>query len=119
MIHSVQIENIEQMRREAGIDDVELRAEILELKIGDHVRITFISESNSHETLLVRISRIQGTWFRGELAQRPELSALSKLEPGMEIAFSDAHIHSLRNLPCKPTKTASAASAPDNQFATD
>src|SRR5258708_6931518 len=40
MRHHIELENIEDMRREAGIDDVELREEIRGLRVGDSVRLT-------------------------------------------------------------------------------
>src|SRR5207248_1333804 len=35
---TIEIENIEEMRRQEGIDDVELRGEIRGLKVGDFVK---------------------------------------------------------------------------------
>ena len=56
MASLVEIENIEEMRRKEGIDDVELRMEIRQLKVGDHVRLTISSGSKFHGTVLVRIT---------------------------------------------------------------
>lgn len=92
----VEIENIEEMRRREGIDDVELREEIRGLEVGDLVKLTLLSgKSFAGETLLVRITSIRGPAFRGELAERPVSAALSNLRVGSPVAFTTAHIHSL------------------------
>ena len=43
MRNPVEIENIEEMRRREGIDDVELRSEIRDLQVGDSVRLTLMT----------------------------------------------------------------------------
>jgi hypothetical protein len=91
----IQIENIEEMRRREGIDDVELRAEIRGLRVGDLVRVTLTTGAKSVETLLVRITSIRGAEYRGKLADRPASAGLSKLRAGSPLAFTRAHIHSL------------------------
>jgi hypothetical protein len=93
------IENIEEMRRQEGIDDVELRQAIRGLAAGDLVRLTLLGggRPTAGETLLVRITRIRGRAFRGELAQRPSSAGLSALRVGSPVAFTAAHIHSLPN----------------------
>ena len=91
----IEIENIEEMRRREGIDDVELREEIRELEIGDLVKVTLLTGTKSFETVLVRITSIRGYAFRGKLANRPASSGLSKLRIGAPLAFTTAHIHSL------------------------
>jgi hypothetical protein len=93
----VEIENIEEMRRQAGIDDVELREEIRGLEIGDLVKLTLLTGTNSsaRETLLVRITSIRGSMFRGKLANKPATTGLSKLRVGSHVAFTPAHIHSV------------------------
>ena len=91
----VEIEDIEQRRLRAGIDDVELRAEIRGLQVGDVVKLTFLTGATSFETLSVRITSISGSAFRGKLADRPVAPALSKLRAGSPVAFTAAHIHSL------------------------
>ena len=95
MPNTVEIENIEEMRRQEGIDDVELRIEIRSLHAGDFVKLTFLIGTTSFETLLVRITSIRGSAFRGKLVTRPTSSGLSKLEAGAPIVFTTAHIHSL------------------------
>jgi hypothetical protein len=97
MRNPVEIENIEAMRRREGIEDVELREEIRGLGVGDLVKLTLLSSTNSSagETLLVRITRIRGSAFRGELADRPISAGLSGLRIGSPVAFTAAHIHSI------------------------
>ncbi len=98
MRNPVEIENIEELRRREGIDDVELRKEIRGLKVGDFVKLTLLSGTtgaSSFETLLVRITSIRGSAFRGKLASRPTSTGLSKLRVGSPLAFTTAHIYSL------------------------
>lgn len=97
MRNPIEIEDIEEMRCQEGIDDVELRDEIRGLEIGDHVWITFLTRAPlpGAETLLVRITRISGAAFRGKLAGRPTLAGLSALRVGSPVVFTTNHIHSL------------------------
>jgi len=95
MRNVVEIEDIEQRRLRAGIDDVELRAEIRGLRVGDVVKLTFLTGATAFETLSVRITSISGSAFRGKLADRPLAPALSKLRAGSPVACTAAHIHSL------------------------
>jgi hypothetical protein len=95
MRHPVEIENIEEMRRREGIEDVELREEIRGLRVGDLVKLTFLTGAHSSETLLVRITSIRGAAFRGKLANGPTSAGLSSLRVGSPVAFTAAHIHSL------------------------
>jgi hypothetical protein len=97
MDNSVEIENIEDIRRREGIDDVELRKEIRGLRIGDFVKLTLLTATKSlaGETLLVRITSIKGFAFRGKLADRPTCAGLSGLRVGAPVAFTAAHIHSI------------------------
>jgi hypothetical protein len=91
----VQLENIEEMRRQEGIDDFELRMEIRELKAGDFVKVTFVASSKSFETVLVRVTSIRGSAFRGKLVKRPTSAGLRRLTAGASVSFTTAHIHSL------------------------
>ncbi len=93
----VEIQDIEDMRRRAGIEDVELREAIRGLRVGALVRVTLLvgAPSASGETLLVRITSIRGETFRGKLASRPTSAGLSGLSSGMVLAFTRSHIHSL------------------------
>ena len=98
MRNPLEIENIEEMRRRQGIDDVELHEGIRGLAIGDFVKLTFLAAgggSLTGETLFVRITSIRGGAFRGKLADRPASRGLSKLRVGWPVAFTAAHIHSI------------------------
>jgi hypothetical protein len=95
MRNPIEIENIEAMRRREGIDDAELREAIRGLGIGDFVKLTFLTGPTSFETLLVRITSISGSSFRGKLAETPASAGLSKLRVGSPVVFTTAHIHSL------------------------
>src|SRR5262245_54276803 len=96
MQNPIEIENIEEMRLQVGIDDVELREEIRTLKVGTFVRLTLLTGPKScGETLLVQITAIRGSSFHGKLASRPTSACLSDLLAGSPIAFTRAHIHSL------------------------
>lgn len=92
-----QIQDIEAMRRRAGIDDVELRQAIRGLRPGALVKVTLLAGTPgaAGEILLVRITSIRGDAFRGKLASRPTSSGLSGLRPGRALAFTGSHIHSL------------------------
>jgi hypothetical protein len=93
----VVLEDIEAMRREQGIDDVELREQVRGLRAGDHVKITFLSTAGAPagETLPVRIIRVRGPAFRGELAARPASGPLAGLRVGSRVTFTAAHVHSV------------------------
>lgn len=102
MRHTQEIENIEEMRRRQGIDDLELQEKIRGLHVGDSVKLTFLTGAPScaGETLPVRITRICGYTFRGKLAVKPASAGLSNLRVGVPVIFTTAHIHSLpRKLP--------------------
>jgi hypothetical protein len=101
----VEIQNIEEMRLRAGIDDVELRSEIRGLHVGDVVKLTFLAGTTSYETLSVRITRINGSAFRGRLADSPIAPALSTLRAGSPVSFAAAHIHSLVKRRPAPRRT--------------
>jgi hypothetical protein len=93
----VRIEDIEAMRRCQGIDDVELRAAIRGLGVGDAVRLTLLAgdAAAGGETVVVRITAINGRRFRGTLATRPVQKALAGLKTGLDLAFTADCIHSL------------------------
>jgi hypothetical protein len=92
---SVEIENIEQLRRQEGIDDVELRDEIRRLHPGNMVKISLVTGPNTRETLKVRITSINGTAFRGKLVDRPTAKSLDQLQVGSPLTFTAEHIHSI------------------------
>jgi hypothetical protein len=95
--HLVEIENIDELRRRQGIDDLELRKAIHRLQVGDHVRLTFLigNSSFSGETLPVRITSIRGKALRGKLATAPALAGLSRLRLGSAVLFCADQIHSI------------------------
>jgi hypothetical protein len=104
MRNAVEIEDIEQRRLRAGIDDVGLRSEIRGPHVGNVVKPTFLTGTTSFETLSVRITSISGSAFRGKLADGPFALALSKLRVGSPVAFAAAHIHSLvKRRPAPPS----------------
>jgi hypothetical protein len=90
----VAIENIEEMRQNQGIDDVELRMEVRDLKAGDLVRITLLG-SASAETLTVRITSIVGPAFRGRLVRRPTSAGFFDVTTTTLLSFTANHIHSV------------------------
>ena len=92
---TIEIENIEEMRRQEGIDDVELRVKIRGLKVGDFIKLTFVTGEAFVETSLVRITSIRGFAFRGKLAKRPTSTGLRRLAAGASVSFTTAHIHSV------------------------
>jgi hypothetical protein len=53
MRNTVEIEDLEQRRLQAGIDDVELRLQIQGLRVGDFLKLTFLIGATSSETLAV------------------------------------------------------------------
>ena len=93
----VEIQNIEDMRRREGIEDVELRQAIRGLRVGALVKVTLLAgtEGAAGETLLVRITSIRGDAFRGKLASAPTSAGLAGLRVGLALAFTGSHIHSL------------------------
>jgi hypothetical protein len=102
----VEIENIEEMRRRVGIDDVELREAIRGLRIGDFVQLTLLTvgPSSLGEPRLVRVTRISGSRFQGRLVDGRASAGPSGLRAGSRVAFTADHIHSLpkRRLPHAP-----------------
>src|SRR5436305_235020 len=100
MSKSVHIENIAAMRRQAGIEDIQLEEKISRLKLGDLVKLTFLTsakprkgESIKGETVLVQITKIKGHALSGTLANKPVTPELSHLEIGSPVAFTAANIH--------------------------
>jgi hypothetical protein len=96
MGHNILIEDIAGRRRRQGIDDPDLRNEIRGLAIGDLVRLTLRGEqSESGETVSVRITDMTAEGFRGALVAKPTSKALAGLGVGFAIAFIADHIHSV------------------------
>jgi hypothetical protein len=95
MRNPIEIENIDELRRCHGIEDIELHEEIDRLRVGDHVLLTFLSGTNLRTTLPVRITRIRAGRFRGRLVApiaRPELLGLRL---NAMVAFTAGQIHSI------------------------
>ncbi len=105
MQNRVEIEDIEAMRRQEGIEDVELREDIRGLQAGDFIKLTFLFGPKSAETLLVRITSIRGAAFRGKVTGDPTRPGPSKLRPGSMVVFTAAHIHSIAKRGTKRTTT--------------
>ena len=97
MRQRVEIENIEELRLQEGIDDVELREAVDQLRVGDHVRLTFLAgpEGAARETLLVQVTRVRKTGFLGRLTSRPTRGGLSGLRVGARVAFAAGQVHSI------------------------
>lgn len=107
-----EIEDIEELRRRQGINDDELRQQVRGLRAGDIVLLTLLagSAAPAGESVPVRITRVQGSGFRGELVRKPATSALAGLRAGLALVFTAAHIHSL--LKGRPTDPGRAHAAP-------
>jgi hypothetical protein len=101
MRHTVTIENIDELRKQEGIDDVELHDEIRRLRVGDYVRLTFLTDGKpfTGETLFVRITSIKDSAYRGKLAGDPTLTGLGELHAGSSVSFTADHIHSISREP--------------------
>ncbi len=97
MSQRVQFENIEEMRRTAGIDDTELHDAIRNLQVGDLVRLTLRTTPDRFpgESLVVRITSIKGNLFRGKLAQPKRALLRLGLTAGSLFTFTWEHIHSI------------------------
>ncbi len=85
---SIEIENIDELRRCNGIDDIELHKDIGHLRVGDHVFLTFLSGSNLRAILQVRITRICAGQFRGRLATPTARPEWFGLRPNALVTFS-------------------------------
>ncbi len=95
MINTIEIQKIEEMRLQEGIDDVELRREISVLRAGDLVKLTLLTGSTSFETLTVRITSVHGSKFRGKPVRKPNSNSLSGYTVDSVLAFEAGHIHSI------------------------
>ena len=87
----VEFENIEEMRRHVGIDDVQLRIAIRQLRAGDIVRVTLLNGA-ALATRLVRITSVRGAEFRGKLMSKRSTAASKR---GAAVVFTSDHIHSI------------------------
>jgi hypothetical protein len=92
----MEIENIGQMRLQAGTEDIELCQVIGKLEIGDFVPLTLLrgDAARASETWEVRITAIRGCAFRGKLA-KPFSAGAARQRAGKRIYFRATHIHSL------------------------
>jgi hypothetical protein len=88
------IEDIEALRLRGGIDDVELREKVGRLAVGDCVRLTILGTTSPGRTLMVRVTRAEGSSFRGRLIQCPAKGP-DGLRLGTMLDFQAAHIHSI------------------------
>jgi hypothetical protein len=97
MLQAVEIENIEELRRQAGIEDRELWEHIRQLRVGDYVKLTFltIGRQGAGTTCLVRITSVDAAGYRGQLAEGSTVTGNAKLRAGSVVAFKNAHIHSV------------------------
>jgi hypothetical protein len=98
---AVVIEDIERMRRQAGIDDASLREEIGRLRVGDYVKLTFLPAGGSSggETAPVRITSIKGVRFRGRLVRDLTHPIPSGLREGSLVSFTRDQVHSIAKAP--------------------
>jgi hypothetical protein len=92
--NTFEIEDIEAMRLQEGIDDVELRAAVRGLRCGDLVNLTLRIGEKSFAAR-VRIKRKRRSAFGGELAARLVGAGRSGLPVGSALTFTAAHIHSI------------------------
>jgi len=97
MNKAVEIEDIEALRQQVGIDDVELREAVRGLGPGDVVRLTLVTAvaPAARETVRVRITGGRGPEFLGRLADSPTSPGLAALRIGTRVTFRAAHIHSV------------------------
>src|SRR5438874_1488314 len=93
---AVRIEEIDALRRESGIDDIDLRRAIDGLRVGDQVRLTFLAEPGlaAARTVRVRITRIRGRRFCGLLVE-PAVGGDPPLPGAGSVAFTAGQIHSV------------------------
>src|SRR5437016_11669633 len=91
MRQTLALQDIEELRRQEGIDDVELRLEIRALKAGDIVKVSVLTATMAFETVAVRITSVRGSTFRGRLVR----TGRRKMPAAPIFAFSTSHIHSI------------------------
>ena len=92
MPNELMIEDIEAMRRHAGIDDVALREEIRALRAGDFVKLSLVTPNGRCETLRVRITSIKGSTIRGRVASVPAPAARTRVRRGALISFTGPRV---------------------------
>lgn len=101
---SIEIENIDELRRCNGIDDIELHEEIDRLRVGDRVLLTFLSGTNLRTTLPVRITRIRSGQFRGRLAGSMARPEWLDMRPNAIVVFTAGQIHSIARPQPEPAR---------------
>lgn len=91
------LENIQQLRIESGIEDVELQKSICNLAVGDIVNLTILNSKSSHsgEPIVVEVVAIQGFNYQGKVIRASNNESLSRELADQSIAFSKKHIHSV------------------------
>ena len=101
MRRTLEIENIEALRRLAGIDDVELHDQVRRLRSGDCVKLIVLSPDrpDTGAVVLVRITSIKGDAFRGRVVARTDPVRLPRRCVGSVVAFTPDHIHSVPRAP--------------------
>jgi hypothetical protein len=62
---TVEIQDVERLRRQAGIDDVDLRRQVRRLRVGDVVKLTFLAGGGKFE--IIRITSVRRRRFSGDL----------------------------------------------------
>jgi hypothetical protein len=95
VMNTLDLEDIDSMRLQLGVDDVELRDRIRQLVAGDCVRLTFLSTIKGNHTLMVRITSMKNGAFRGRLLHVPVKMVPDGLRVGILIPFAAEHIHSI------------------------
>jgi len=91
----LEFEDIAALRRDAGIDDVDLRRAVEGLRVGDIVRLTVLGDAKALGAVLVRVTSINGAGYRGSVAGLPARAAATGLRLGSPVSFTPAHIHSI------------------------
>jgi hypothetical protein len=93
----VEIENIEELRRSAGIDDAELHEQIRGLRPGDQVRLTFLisGKPSASATVVVQIVSIRGRVFQGKLGKSLAGGVPAGIKANSPITFTKDQIHSV------------------------
>ena len=92
----LQVQDIEEMRRRAGIKDVELRQAIRVLRVGARQNYAPGRRAGCRwRDAAGPDHRHPGGASRGKLADRPTSAGLSGLRPGRALAFTGSHIHSV------------------------
>jgi hypothetical protein len=95
----IEIQDVEELRQRAGIDDVELREQVRRLRVGDLVKLTFLAGPARAEILCVRLTSIRRGKFSGELVSGARTPQLAHLCRGSLVTFTRDHVHSVPKSP--------------------